>query len=163
MPDFAITEVDLSAYDVLLLTGSMDPFASVFDQTLIKALSSIDSKKCIIASISSSPLILAKAGLLTHYRFTAGIYSNLFTYFPWLDEENFSPKHFLMDGNLITALGTKEGIEAFTHNVLYRLGFIKDQINLPEEDISFTLSDLEFETFLKELAQKYPITSKENE
>lgn len=155
-PKYSIDQLDLTEYDALLFTGTMNVFDVLFNNKLLGHLSSINTSRTLLASISSATLILAKAGLLNNRKFTGGIYTNYFNTFPWLNIDNFIKKHCTKNGKLITALGTKDGVSSFTSSVLYELGFIDLEPNLPDDNISFTMSDEEFETILLELRKLYP-------
>lgn len=161
MPDYAIDQGSWTDYDALSFTGTLKPFETVLNKKMIEKLALIDSETTVIAAISSSPLILAKAGLIKHRSFTGGIYSNLLSYFSWLDEESFIPQHCVYDGKLITAIGTKRGVEDFTNSVLHILGFLASIPVLSKECLSFTLNNQEFDSFLKELKNDYSVEFKE--
>ncbi|MBA2796808.1 DJ-1/PfpI family protein [Streptococcus porcinus] len=156
IPHFSLNEIDLSSYDLILLTGSMAPFSAVSDVVLIDALSRVSLNKTIIASISSSPLILAKAGLLDGYDYTGGIYRNYFDTFSWLNESHYQPRVCKIDRNLITAIGSSEAVSLFTETVLAKLNLTKRYPEIPSKDISFTLKSDDYQQMLTDLLTQYP-------
>ncbi|EGJ27531.1 DJ-1/PfpI family protein [Streptococcus porcinus] len=156
IPHFSLHEIDLSSYDLILLTGSMAPFSAVNDVTLIDAISKVSLTKTVIASISSSPLILAKAGLLDDYDYTGGIYRNYFDTFLWLNKSRYQPRVCNIDRNLITAVGSSEGVLLFTETVLAKLNLTKGYPKIPNEAISFTLKPDDYQKMLSNLLIQYP-------
>ncbi|CAM4131806.1 glutamine amidotransferase [Streptococcus penaeicida] len=156
MPHYSTDEIDLTTYELILLTGTMDPFSAVNDLNLIKKLSKISLENTVVASISSSPLLLAKAGLLDTYKFTAGIYRNYFNSFTWLKESNYLPRLCTIDRNLITAIGSSKAVPLFTDSVLAKLHFINEFPELPSEEASFTLDQREYESMIEEVLDLYP-------
>lgn len=107
MPDLTMDEIKYEEFDSLLLTGCMDIFDVLSNAAytdFIKKISSQDN--FITASISSSPALLAKAGLLKNKQYTVGLLeearvkSGLFEGAKYLDEL------VVQDGNLITAWGS---------------------------------------------------------
>ncbi|KHD45810.1 DJ-1/PfpI family protein [Streptococcus hongkongensis] len=151
MPHFSLDQINLATYDTILLTGTMAAFEILKDQKLLSELSKINLNKTTIAAISSSPLFLAKAGVLSGHRFTGGIYSNFLDYCTWLEKENYTGAHYYQDRNIITAVGDKSGVEGFTQLVLKQLGLITEDIELDSGKVSFDLSEEEFNSFLKEI------------
>ncbi|EGE53634.1 DJ-1/PfpI family protein [Streptococcus parauberis] len=156
MPHYSIDEIDLTTYELILLTGTMDPFFAVNDVNLINTLSKISLEDTVVASISSSPLLLAKAGLLDTYKFTGGIYRNYFNSFTWLKESNYLPRLCTIDRNLITAIGSSMAVSLFTDSVLAKLHFINEFPELPSEEVSFTLEQNDYEQMIGEVRRLYP-------
>lgn len=70
--DKALFQLEIEAYDSLLIPGCMDPRNIIDDPGVHAFLQSFDLDTHIIASISSSPLLLLKAGLLEGKRYMAG-------------------------------------------------------------------------------------------
>jgi 4-methyl-5(b-hydroxyethyl)-thiazole monophosphate biosynthesis len=105
MTDKSIYDVDISTIDSLLLPGCMD-ISTLFDnQDLIQFLQKFIDRDIVIASISSSPYLLAKAGLLKGRRFTVGMLEEHRAQTGVFDEELFSHELVVQDGDLITARG----------------------------------------------------------
>ena len=71
--DLTIDEVIYEEYDSLLLTGCMDIFDVLTSSSYIDFIQNITRQdNFIIGSISSSPALLAKAGVLKNKNFTVG-------------------------------------------------------------------------------------------
>ena len=120
------------------------------DEKLISFLRDLGEQDILIASISSAPLLLAKAGLLNDTKFTGGIWQNFFDYFEFLPRENFQPKVVVQDKQIITAIGFAH--QEFARKVILSLGlaentdnYFKEKNECAEEDLIFTLSDQEFD------------------
>ena len=63
------------------------------------------NKDIVIAAISSAPLLLAKANLLTETSFTAGIWDEITTYFSFIPDHNICRKPVVVDKKTVTAIG----------------------------------------------------------
>ena len=120
------------------------------NEKLISFLRDLGEQDIIIASISSAPLLLAKAGLLKDTKFTGGIWQNFFDYFEFLSRENFQPKLVVKDKQIITAIGFAH--QEFARKVILSLGlaentdnYFKERNDYSEEDLIFTLSDQDFD------------------
>ncbi|QWU16026.1 Putative intracellular protease/amidase [Paenibacillus sophorae] len=105
IPDTTIAEVDQAEIDSLLLTGCMDILALQNEADLIKFIRRTGSKASVIASISSSPFLLAKAGLLQGKKYTVGMTEENRKKTGVFEPENYSEEPVVRDGNLITARG----------------------------------------------------------
>ena len=77
----------------------------MYDKKTIDFLKGCKGKDLLIAAISSSPLLLAKAGLLSGKKYTAGIFQEMFELFDFLEKDNYIIRPVVEDGNIITALG----------------------------------------------------------
>lgn len=71
IPDATIEDIDIDAYDSLLLTGAMDIREAIEDDSIIEFIRLFDRK--VIGAISIAPLLLVKAGLLNGKSFMAGV------------------------------------------------------------------------------------------
>lgn len=157
-PTKLIEEINLDDYSCLILPGMIDFIPALKDKVLIDFLSSLKAKDILIAAISSAPILLAKAGLLTDREFTGGVWQNFFDYFDFLPKENFKPKTVYQDENVITAIGFAH--QEFARRVLISLGLTDDasnyfieRQNIPEGDLLFKMSDEEFEHFKEQMEQ----------
>lgn len=155
-----LEEVNIGEYDCILCPGMIDFTQVLRDEYLIRFLAGLDGKPIKIAAISSSPILLAKAGLLENTLYTGGIWQNFIDYFDFLPGENFRPLPVCEDGNIIT--GTGFTINAFSRQVLTSLGLVEDASryfkeldNYSEDDFIFKLSNEEFEEF-KSAFENYP-------
>ncbi|WP_409254339.1 DJ-1/PfpI family protein [Bacillus sp. SCS-153A] len=73
LPDVIIQEIDLNDIDSILLPGCMDIMSLDEEEGLCTFLKAAGDKVSVIAAISSSPYLLAKAGLLKGLRYTVGL------------------------------------------------------------------------------------------
>ncbi|WP_274309993.1 DJ-1/PfpI family protein [Solibacillus daqui] len=107
MADQTIDQINYEEFDSLLLTGCMDVFA-IIDNTkyidFIKKISNQDN--FIIASISSSPALLAKAGLLKNNNYTVGLLEEARNNSGLFEGANYVNELLVKDGNIITAWGS---------------------------------------------------------
>ena len=105
LPDTTVDEINIDEIDSLLLTGCMDVFALENEKTLIDFIGDIESKVTIIGSISSSPYLLAKAGVLKGKKYTIGMTEEDREKSVILEKENYSEELVVQDGKVITARG----------------------------------------------------------
>lgn len=98
LPDAAVEDIDIDAYDSLLLPGAMDIREAIEDEKIIDFIRLFDGK--VIGAISIAPLLLVKAGLLDGKPFMAGVNKEE------IYEEGFSEKELAQmqgwDDNLAT-------------------------------------------------------------
>jgi len=116
--DKSISELNITIYDSLLLPGCMDLRGVIDDGQILEFIRNFNLSTHIIASISSSPLLLLRAGLLDGKKYIAGVVKKE------LLEEGFKMEQMsgmrditelknedgtitscLTDGNLLTAVG----------------------------------------------------------
>ena len=105
LPDTTVEEIDLDEIDSLLLTGCMDISALKNETNLIDFIGKVGTKAMLIGSISSSPYLLAKAGVLKGKRYTIGMTEEDREKSGILEKENYSQELVVQDGKLITARG----------------------------------------------------------
>ena len=158
LPSATFEEVNPAEYDLVILTGTVNPLPALYDEALINFLRKIDVEKTVVASISSSPLFLAKAGLLDKRKFTAGFFMQMTEVFPFIKKKNFVHKPVVEDGNIITAIGF--AFREFAERTLNKLGFdVGENFMSPvtkeysEEELTFYWSDADYKEFLEELAE----------
>ena len=149
-PTKTLDQICIEEYSCVILPGMVNIGPALQDEKLISFLRDLGEQDILIAAISSAPLLLAKAGLLKDTKFTGGIWQNFFDYFEFLPRENFQPKVFEQDRNIITALGFAH--QEFARKVILSLrlventdNYFKEQNEYAEEDLIFTLSDEEFD------------------
>ncbi|MGT2799411.1 DJ-1/PfpI family protein [Streptococcus marmotae] len=142
MPTHSFDEVNPLDYDCLMLTGTMNPLKSLYDERLIGFLREIDTGKNLLAAISSSVMFIAKAGILKGKDYTGGLFMDFVHHFDFLDEEHFKPCPVLVSDGVIT--GMAFGTRKFAIAVLRGLGFeVPDTCGiLPEDD--YTEEELRF-------------------
>ena len=148
-PTRTLDEVVIEDYSCIILPGMINIAPALHDEKLISFLRSLKQQEVLIATISSAPILLAKAGLLKDTKFTGGIWQNFFDYFEFLPRENFKAQAVLQDKNIITAVGF--AYQEFARKVLLSLGLVdnadnyfKERNQYSEDDLIFTLSDEEF-------------------
>ncbi len=71
-PTKTTADVKITDYDCVILPGSIDPLPALFDEKLIGFLRDGAGSDVVFAAISSSPLLLSKAGILRGKKFTSG-------------------------------------------------------------------------------------------
>ena len=149
-PTKTLDQICIEEYSCVILPGMVNIGPALQDEKLISFLRDLGEQDILIASISSAPLLLAKAGLLNDTKFTGGIWQNFFDYFEFLPRENFQPKVVVQDKQIITAIGFAH--QEFARKVILSLGlaentdnYFKEKNEYSEEDLLFTLSDEEFD------------------
>lgn len=155
IPDFTFAEVQNVKYDCIILPGTLEPFVSLYDFRLISFLKRVDTKRTIVAAISSSPMFLGKAGLLRSRYYTGGLYMELVEYFSFLEKENFLYQPVIKDKNVITAIGFT--YVEFSQTVLDALGlevpsdfFLRKNSYTPEE-LTYHLETADYQEILQEI------------
>lgn len=103
--DANVESINLSEIDSLLLPGCMDISSLKDEQRLFDFLKQAASKATVIASISSSPFLLAKAGVLLNRKYTVGLTKEGMEKLGVFQMGNYSDELVVQDGNLITARG----------------------------------------------------------
>ena len=149
-PTKTLDQICIEEYSCVILPGMVNIGPALQDEKLISFLRDLGEQDILIASISSAPLLLVKAGLLNDTKFTGGIWQNFFDYFEFLPRENFQPKVVVQDKQIITAIGFAH--QEFARRVILSLGlaentdnYFKERNDYSEEDLIFTLSDQEFD------------------
>lgn len=104
VPTKVFSEADLNDYSCVILPGILNPLPALYDDKLIKFLSELKNRDILIASISSSPILLAKAGILSEAKFTAGFFMQMVDIFKFINEENFIHQPVVKDKNIIKPL-----------------------------------------------------------
>ena len=105
LPTKTTEEAKISDYDCIILPGTITPLPALFDTKLIDFLQSGKDSKVVYAAISSSPILLSKAGVLENKKFTAGFFMQMADTFSFVEKENFIHKGIVADGNVITGIG----------------------------------------------------------
>jgi protein deglycase len=105
LPDVSIEQVDLQEIDSLLLPGCMDIMALHKEEELFKFIQTAGEVVSVIASISSSPYLLARAGLLEGKRFTVGMTKEGRDDSGVFEEDHYIDELVVRDGTIITAKG----------------------------------------------------------
>ena len=158
MPDKTADEAEVSDYKCLILPGTIFPLQPLFDDKLIDFLKRGKNADTLIASISSSPIFLSKAGLLEGKDFTSGYFMQMAETFPFVEKEHFIHRPVVEDGNIITGIGMF--FREFAEKVLNRLGYDVGNHFMDtsgreysEEELTFYWTDDEYKEFLEELKE----------
>lgn len=105
--DTTLDEVDLDEIDSLLMPGCMRVFNLEYEYKYVKFIKKVASdENRVIASISSSPLLLAKAGVLKGKKYTVGMMEEDRDESGVFEKENYVEEKVVKDGNIITAWGS---------------------------------------------------------
>lgn len=157
-PTKTVDEVRVVDYECVILPGTIYPLPALFDDKLIKFLSEGKDSNTLFAAISSSPILLSKAGILDGKDFTSGYFMQMADVFPFIDKEHFVHKPVVESGNVITGIGMF--FREFAEQVLLKLGYDvgKNFMNYApceysEDDLAFYWSDEEYKEFLEELKE----------
>lgn len=161
LPTKTTAEANITDYDCVILPGTINPLAALFDETLIDFLKSGANTSVVFAAISSSPALLSKAGILNGKKFTAGYFMQLADTFPFIEKENFVHRAVVEDGNVITAIGMffREFAVSVLNRFDYHVGdkFMRyDPAEYTEDELTFYWSEAEYQEFLEEL-KEYPM------
>lgn len=156
IPTKTTADAKITDYDCVILPGTINPMPALFDDRLIEFLKSGIGSDILFAAISSSPILLSKAGILKDKKFTSGYFVQMADTFDFIEKENFTHKGIVEEGNVITGIGMF--FREFAVAVLKRFGygidssFMRDTPDeYTEEDLTFYWTDEEYQEFLEEL------------
>ena len=150
IPDKTLDEFEIGEYDCLLLSGigGGDPAGVIFDDVYTNFLKQFTGRDDIVlASISISPTLLARAGLLKGKKFCVGMYEESREELNFFEYENQQRAPVVVDGNVITAMGM--AFREFAIEIIRKLGYkcedslwgeIKYPINPEDYIFRFTAS-----------------------
>ena len=140
----------------MILPGTINPLPALFDDRLIEFLRGGMNSNVVFAAISSSPILLSKAGILDGRKFTSGYFMQMADIFGFVEKQNFVHRAVVEDGNVITGIGMF--FREFAEAVLGRFGYdIGDSFmryrpeDFTEEELTFYWSEEEYQEFLEEL------------
>lgn len=107
LPDTTIANSDPSRYDSLLLPGCMDITSLYENEDIVHFIRACarNHPEFKIGSISSSPYLLAKAGLLRNKTYTVGLNLEQRVQTGLFDEDRYSNALVVQDGSILTARG----------------------------------------------------------
>lgn len=106
LPHKTFSEFIREDYDCIILPGIWDFRDALEDNKNIEFLRQfINDDDIIIASISSSPILLAKAGILDNHKYCGGLFEEIIDKFEFIPRHNLVRKPVYVDRNLITAIG----------------------------------------------------------
>ena len=158
VPTKTMDDTNITDYDCVILPGTINPLPALYDDRLIDFLKSGINTNVVFAAISSSPLLLAKAGVLKGKKFTAGFFMQMAEVYPFIEKENFTHEGVVCGGNVITGIGMffREFAEAVLRRFEYDIGnnFMRDK---PEdytlEELTFYWAEEDYCEFLEELKE----------
>ena len=161
VPTKTMDDANITDYDCVILPGTINPLPALYDDRLIDFLKSGINANVVFAAISSSPLLLAKAGVLKGKKFTAGFFMQMAEVYPFIEKENFTHEGVVCDGNVITGIGMffREFAEAVLQRFEYDIGnnFMRDKPeDYTEEELTFYWSEEDYSEFLEELKEYQP-------
>ena len=156
MPSKTVDEARPSDYACVILPGTVYPLPALFDDKLIDFLRRGKETDTLFAAISSSPILLSKAGILDGKDFTAGYFMQMAETFPFVEKSHFVHRPVVESGNVITGIGMF--YREFAERVLHRLGYDIGESFMntagqayTESELTFTWSDADYQEFLEEL------------
>ena len=161
LPTKTTSEAKITDYDCIIFPGTINPLPALFDNKLIDFLKAGADSDVVFAAISSSPLLLSKAGILNGKKFTSGYFMQMADTFDFVEKENFLHKGIVEDGNVITGIGMffVEFAEAVLRRFGYDIGanFMRYQSQeYTQEELTFYWSEDDYKEFLEELKAYTP-------
>ena len=106
LPHKTFSDFNRDEYDCIITPGIWDFRVALNDDKNIEFLKQFsDDKEIVIASISSSPILLGKAGILKNHKFCCGLFEEDIDKYSFIPRENIVRKLVCQDKNLITAIG----------------------------------------------------------
>lgn len=148
VPNKSFDEINYSDYQLILLTGIMNPYPIAEDKELInflKPLANLENRP-LIAAISSAPMLLAKAGVLRDSKFTSGLFEETLNEFDFFNKENIVRQPLVYDEkhHIITAIGF--AYREFAVKTAQLLGFElpDDKFSGPRTTPPYTEEELTF-------------------
>lgn len=161
VPTKTMDDTNITDYDCVILPGTINPLPALYDDRLIDFLKSGINTNVVFAAISSSPLLLAKTGVLKGKKFTAGFFMQMAEVYPFIEKENFTHEGVVCDGNVITGIGMffREFAEAVLRRFEYDIGnnFMRDKPDdYTAEELTFYWSEEDYREFLDELKEYQP-------
>lgn len=157
-PTRTVDEVQVSDYRCIILPGTINPLPALYDDRLIDFLRKGKDTDTLFAAISSSPILLSKAGILDGKDFTAGYFMQMAEIFSFIEKNHFVHKPVVESGNVITGIGMF--FREFAKSVLNKLGYdvgehFMNEVGseYTESELTFYWTDEEFNEFLEELKE----------
>ncbi|MGX7197775.1 DJ-1/PfpI family protein [Enterococcus olivae] len=147
-PTKTFEEIDFSDYAIVILPGIINPYPVAEDERIIDFLRPLTTMKDrpLISAMSSSPMVLAKAGLLDGVGFTAGLFEETLDAFDFFQKENHQRQPWYYDEKhrILTAINF--AFREFAIESAKILGFQprKDQFGGPRKDPPYTKEELTF-------------------
>lgn len=157
-PTKTVDEVHPSDYSSIILPGTINPLPALYDDKLIDFLREGKDTDTLFAAISSSPILLSKAGVLDGRDFTAGYFMQMTETFSFIDKTHFIHKPVVESDNVITGIGMF--FREFAEKALLRMGYdigegfmvVADR-EYTEAELTFYWTEEEYSEFLEELKE----------
>jgi 4-methyl-5(b-hydroxyethyl)-thiazole monophosphate biosynthesis len=106
IPDKSLDEFNINDYDCLVLPGMWCFPDNLDNQRYITFLEQFKhNSDYVIAAISSSPILLAKAGVLEGRKYCIGLFEEDIDEYCFLNRKDIIKAPIVSDGNIITAFG----------------------------------------------------------
>lgn len=109
LPNKKFDQIVFSNYEIIVLTGNINPYPIAEDKELIEFLRGLVNmpNRPLIGAISSAPMFLAKAEVLKGVKFTSGLFEETLNEFDFFEKENIvrQPIVFDEEKNILTAIG----------------------------------------------------------
>ena len=156
LPDHTLEEFKAAEYACVVLPGILNPLPALFDEKLIDFLRGLKGEDLLLAAISSAPMLLAKAGLLSGVRYTAGIWEEISEHLDFIPHTNIVRKPVVRDGNIVTAIGfafrefAEEVIRALDIDACAGGLFAPAKAAYSEEELTFHMGAADFAEFRTE-------------
>ncbi|MCF7522481.1 DJ-1/PfpI family protein [Levilactobacillus brevis] len=100
----SFSQVDPLAVDLIILPGIDNYHVPLADSRNVAFLRQLNTaSRPIIAAMSSSPVLLAKAGLLDQTQFTGGLFEETYTKNPFIPKQNLVRQPVVVDNGIITS------------------------------------------------------------
>lgn len=148
VPNKSFDDINFSDYELIVLTGNINPFPIADDRELMEFLEQLVElpNRPLIAAISSSPMFLAKSGVLKDVKFTSGLFEETLNEFDYFEKENIVRKLVVHDKekNIVTAIGF--AYVEFAIKIAELLGYsgVEKQLSGPRKDRPYTEDELTF-------------------
>lgn len=147
-------EFTVEDYSCLILPGILYPLPALIDEKNIAFLESLKGEDILISSISSSPILLAKAGLLDDVQFTLGLFEEIIQFHDFIPSQNVVRKPVVKDQNFITAIGF--AFREFAMETIRTLGIDDLEYGLfnpvtreyTEEELTFRTDEANFNDYV---------------
>ena len=123
VPSKILDEFEIEEYDCIFLSGiGGNPDEVIYNDAYIDFLKQFANRNdIVIGAISLAPVLLARAGLLKGKRFCVGMYEEAREKLNFFEYENQVRAPFVIDGNVITAMGV--AFREFAISIAKKLGF----------------------------------------
>lgn len=121
-PEITTDEFNKDDFHALILPGNSDFSYVLKDKKLLNFLRKFkEEDDFIIGAICSAPLLLSLTGVLENKKFTNSLWKQMNEEFSFIDQSNLVYAPLVVDGNIITAIGSATRL--FALEVARKSGF----------------------------------------